>query len=456
MTNYIPGTATSLTTKDVLALQRTAQNSRAQQDSVRASIFTKLKTRFSTLNDNTIVIKEPGVMLDVTNTGNQAVGGGQHVVLAMRLPLTYAPAYGTANDVLGNEQETPLRYTQLEYNEIKMAVKYNTWGYDFNDTEYLSFNEGYSEYVGLYWQELDDYRAQMTLLLGKSEELTYAPVSAVQTFNKNWAIPNLASQNYPSYAVTAITDTAGAPDSLNWYSSRLFSGAGTFAETLGAAMIAAAGTSAVSKATLTVDAVLQILAWIKDQHVVEPLMMGGKAMWIWKVPTMVMYWMLNPNKTGSLAKLWTNVRDYDQEQIKLPGEFGMIAGCIRMIEDPRCATLTVGGNGTTYTLTPGYIRPGNNDDRNNSAWGATSGMTNYVWDISTILGLNALGLFRKDDLKTGLIQSTEFGKREGRAAYKGEGLQLPMFNTGTVSAANSIYRGSCVVPISRDPIQTLS
>lgn len=445
----VPATASTLSGMDATALRRIAWKSKYKEDSVRPSIFTEVKTIFKVVAGEINIIK-PGILLDVSDIGKRDVGGGQSVRCALRTPLQNAPQEGTGADMLGNEDETDLYYMTFYYNEIKKAVKYNTWGYDHNDTDYLNYIEGYSSIMGNFWKELDDHRFQTTLLMGCSNELTAAPVSQTQKFNKNWAIPNLATSSYPTWDVDTITRTNGAVDSTGYYPNRYYSGAGTFVENIAAALMAGAGTGATSTALLDVDAIHEIHAYVEDEHVVEPIMMDGVPSYILKVPPKVYDWMANPNNTGSLGAYWQNVKDYiTEDRMRLPGEIGRLLNSWVVVKDPRCPTLTVSGSAGSYVLTPGYIRPGNNDDRNNAAWSNTSGATNYAFDICTLMGANALGRYTKDGLVMDLIETTEYKKREGRGSYKGCGIMLPEYDKGTPTSTTQIQRGSLVIPVSR-------
>jgi len=441
----IPATASNLGAMDAAALRRTAWDSKLKEDSVRPSIFSMVKTVFKLAGD-VVIIKKAGLLLDVSNVGKRTIGGGQSVRIAIRTPMREAPREGTGEDQLGYEDETDLLYTELYYNEIKKSVRYNTYGYDYNDTEYLNYVEGYTAYMGTFWAELHDHRYQMALFCGFSNELTKAPTSQVQTFNPNWAVPNVATASYPTWDPDAITVADGAIDAEYWYPNRAFSGAGTFVENIAASCMAGAGTGATSNAVLDVDAIYEICNYIQDQHIVEPL---ADQTYIWKWPLTVLYWALNPNNTNSLGAYWEQVSSYQDKAPMLPGEVGMLAGIFRIVKDFRCPTMVIGGAAGSYTITPGWIRPGNNDDRNNGAWSNVSGNTNYAFDMTAIMGAQCLAKYTRDEMKGNLIETTEYGKREGRGSYMGDGIMIPRYDKGTQSATSLIYRGSCLVPVSR-------
>jgi hypothetical protein len=125
-----------------------------------------------------------------------------------------------------------------------------------------------------------------------------------------------------------------------------------------------------------------------------------------------------------------------------------------LIKNLRAPTLTIGGTAGSYTAKFGFVCPGNNDDRNNSAWANTSGATNYVYDLCIGLGANALLEYVMDPLNTKLREATEYEQIIGRAAYLGEGIQLPFWDKDAGSQADGasktlVYKGSFIVPIGR-------
>lgn len=446
----VPGTPTTASGGTYTGLRKTAWSAKARLDSVLPSIFnsTGIKTVYKINDANEISIVKNGIVMDLENVGRPQ--GAQSVRYALRTPLRKRAKYGTET-VLGNEDESDLYWGEAFYNEIKKGVKMNTYGYNFNDTEYLNYNAGYDPLLFGFHAENDDTRFQQALMLTNSEELTFAPVSKARQFNKNIIVPNYTS-NGVTFDVDALTDTAGSADSDEYYSSRTLSGAGTFVENIAAALMEAAGTGANPFALLTVETMAQIYEYVISNRIVEPIMMDGQPTIIWKIGTPTKAWAMNPKNTGSLAEYTLNVADYkDPKRHTITGEMGRAYDVFLMVHDPRTPTLKVAGSSGSYTLTPGFVQPGGNDDRNLSAWSNTSGATNYVFDVSMLLGANALVRYRRDDLKAGLTESTEYGQIMGKSTYKGEGVQLCRYDKDAASqtASTQIYRGSALVPISR-------
>lgn len=443
----VPATASTLAQMDADAIRRTAWRSQVKQDQVQPSVWNALLTKFEVIGGD-MTILESGIVLDVTNEGKKQVGGGQSVVMTLRTALKKAPQEGPSNDMLGNGDETDYLYLTAYYNEIKKSIKYNEWGYDANDIEYLNHNKGYAPILNTFWKELDSLRYEQALWLGFSSELTAAPVSKVQTLNPNWAIPHLATSSYPSWLVTAVTETNSSQVN-GWYIDRYYSGVGTFVENLCAAMMSGSGATATPTATPTIDHLLEIFNWVDENMIVEPIMLDGIMSRIFKLPSAIYNWIMNPNNSGSLSEYWKGVSLESGKRPTIPGEMGRLFEQYVVVKDMRAPTLTVGGAVGSYTLMFGWQFPGgvSNDKRNRTAWSASTSTPNYVFHGAAILGAEALVRYTRDEYRDDMYEVTEFGKRKERGSYKGEGIALAKYDKGTATATTKIYRGSCMVPM---------
>ena len=457
----VVGTPSNLDSMGADTLRRVALETRLRKDSIRPSMFTELKTesKYDSVSGKLNIIKS-GIMMDVSNIGNASAGGGQSVVVGLSKPLQMAPDLGTDNDPLGNEESIELFWTRLYYNEIKKSVKYYKWGYYKNDTSYLNYIDTHAPALATYNAEYRDTRIQQALLTGIGDELAEAPVNKTRIFNKNFIIPNSLEADYPSYDTDAGTWHDGSQGTHDYYGSRYeeAGGATDWCDKIAASMLAASGVGSTSKALLNVDTIVQIMTYIKDQLIINPITVDGKPTVVLAVPTRVKGYLMNPNLSGTIGYLNRDIASYkDPERMIIPGEFGRLGDFFLLVENFRAPTLTVGGSAGSYTLTPGYLNPGNVDNRNNSAWSNSTSGTNYVFDVAFALGENALAEYTKDPFATDMHEQTQYGKIEGRLGYLGQGIQIPMFDkdASSVTDTSSIQKGSAVIPVSRTSIEAI-
>jgi len=455
--NYVPGTPSSLSGLTAEGIRRMAWEAKLRRDSVRPSVFEQLKSGIEVVGNMINVVKS-GIFMKVEVNPD----AGQSCRLSMSKPLRKAPQLGNTSAILGNEDEQDLVWVELYYNEIKKGVKYKKWGYDYNDTKYLKYIESYAGAITDFMSEYRDTRIHQALTLTYGEELTHAPVSRSQQFNKNWCIPNADQSDYPAWDITDVTDTDGSADADDYYSSRTYSGAGTFVENIAAALLSASGVGSTSKALFTVDFLSQLSYYLSDELLLEPIILDGVPSYIILVASNVWNWSTNPNNSGSFGEHFQAVSEYkDPKRMTLIGELGRAYGNLVFVRNMRAPTLTVSGTVGSYSLRVNYVNPGNNDDRNKAAWSNTSGSQNYVYDMCYALGMNALAEYDVDPINSNLFENTEYGQVEGRACYTGNGIQIPQFDKDAGSrldgtSTTAIQRGSALIPVSRAPIQTIS
>ena len=448
-----PGTATTVGGMDAAAIRKIYWRSQVKQEQVLPSIWTDITTKFEVFGSD-LMILEHGVVLDVTNEGKKQSGGVQSVVLTLRTNYKKAPQQGTGEDMLGNGDESDYLYLTAYYNEIKKSVKFNEWGYDANDLEPYAHKKSISPLLNTFWKELDSLRYEQALWLGVSGELTYTPTSKVQKLNPNWAIPHVAPSDYPAWLVTTITENDGSVDSNNWYPDQYYSGVGTFIENLAAAMMSGSGTTATPTATPTIDHLLEIFNDTDENMTVEPITLDGITTRFLKVDSMTYNWMMNPNNSGSIADYWDAVASYADKRPTIPGEMGRLFEGTVVIKDMRAPTITIGGTAGSYTITFGWQFPGGttNDKRNKTAWSASTSSPNYVFHGGALIGAEALVRYTRDEYRDDMLESTEFGKRNERGSYKGEGIALAQYDKGTPTATTKIYRGSRMIPFAMKQI----
>lgn len=454
----VPATAASLTGMSATALRMTAWDKKLREDSTLDDVFNRLTDVVDVRMSKVEIPNSIFMQFETPATENHSL------TFSMSTPFKKAFRMGTSEDMLGYEEDFDLLHLTVRYNEIKKSVAMKGWGIDFNDLSWTGVYASITPKFLKAYGELRGRRIREALMLTYAEELTKAPVSAVQQFNSNIFIPNLAVGSMPVWDVTAVTKTDGAADALGLYPSRTYGGnATTYVESIATQMLAASGVGATSKAYLTVENLVDLELYVRVKIRLNPLQIGKRSGYIFVIPSEVAAYLASPAFAGSMGSYWVNYADLQGEEQSIPGMLGRFRS-LWFVEDERAPTLTVSGSTGVYTLQPGFCQHGGNDDRNANPWSATSGSLNYVFEVGFVLGAGALAEWLVNDIQYAK-EGTEYGKLLGKGSFMNAGIQLARFDKDTPDdAANSastglgktiIQRGSCMVLISRKPASTL-
>lgn len=451
-----PAVETTLTQKGAISLRKTAYDKSLREDVTLPDIFNKL-TASVEIKNGKMDVPDNVFMQFMT-----APPGTNRITIGMYTPLKKAPQVGTGSSAVGNEESMDLLHLTLRYNEIKKAVAQKGWGVEHNDINSTGLYSKIPQAMKKFMLEWRGVRIREAILLTYANELTAAPVSLTQKFNSNIFIPNLAVAQ-PVYDVTNMTVTTGAVDSLGYYPSKTYSGVGTYVEDLADKMMTASGTASASKAYLTVENLEDLILYLTTTVKMKPLATGGLNGFIFGVSSYTASVLLNPLQAGSMGALWKDITNLTKEEASYPGMLGKYR-CLYFVVDDRAATLTVSGSAGSYSLQPGFMNPGNNDDRNHTPWSNTSGSVNYVFDVNYVLGEGALAEWIVDP-ETMVDEYANYKQDLGKGLYTCGGIQLAAFDKDTPDDANNsastsagktqIQRGSCVVLSSRRPAATI-
>jgi hypothetical protein len=454
----VPATAASLTGMSATALRMQAWDKKLREDSTLDDVFNRLTDSIDVRMSKIEIPNSIFMQFETPSTENHTL------TFSMSTPFKKAFRMGTDEDMLGYEEDFDLFHLTVRYNEIKKSVAMKGWGVDFNDMSWTGVYGTVTPKFLKAYGELRGRRIREALMLTYAEELTKAPVSAVQQFNSNIFIPNLAIGSMPVWDVTAVTKTNGAADALGFYPSRTYGGnATTYVESIATQMLAASGTASASKAYMTVDDLADLELYVRTKIRLNSITIGKRSGYIFLVPSDVAAYLSNPNVTGSMGAFWSEGAQLSSEEQSIPGMLGRYRS-LWFIEDERAPTLTVSGSTGVYTLQPGFVQHGGNDDRNANPWSNISGSQNYVFDVGFVIGAGALAEWLVNDIQYAK-EGTEYGKILGKGSFMNAGIQLARFDKDTPDdAANSastdlgktiIQRGSCMVLISRYAGRTL-
>lgn len=353
------------------------------------------------------------------------------------LPLQEAPQEGTAESMPGNEEGLRLMYTNFYYNQIMKAVKSQGWGIEYEDLNGTGAIKMINPLMRRFIAEYKGVRIRKASMLQVEDALTKAPISLTQNLCPNIFICNIEPTDMPVWDLTAPTVTAGSVDSLGYYSSKTFGGgATTYIEAVCDKMVEASGTGASPVADMRIDDIDRLWYYL-TQIVKMPKarIPGTGAMGYLAMCHQEIY-----DNLTSLANE-NGFKGYFQAVNQQSGMDIMYTGKllryrdIFFASDPRGPTLTLSGSDGSWTLQPGFYNPGDNDDRNNSPWSATSGSINYVYPVFFVYGAGALA--ERVVVPTQYVNEVQaYGYLKGRGSYSLGGFATPMWDVDSPDDAN--------------------
>jgi hypothetical protein len=454
--NYTPKASTGLTAKGAAALRKTLWDKTLREDNTLDDIWNHLKVSVD-IRQNKIEIPNSVFMQFMTPPP-----GTSKITVGMTAPFQEAPKEGNEETILGEEEDSRLFHLSIYYNELKKSASMRGWGIDYNEVEGTGLYDLINPKFQKFWMEYRGKRIRVASMLTVEDALTKSPVGLKQQFCSNVFIPNLPLGSMPRWDVTDLTVTKGSADALGYFSTRTFSGVNTYIEELGSKMMTAAGTGSASKAYLSVENLEDLYIYVKKYIRMNPLKIGKQSGYIFVIPEEVAAYLTNPKRAGGMGELWLNYASLSTEEQSYPGMLGRYKN-LWFVIDERSPTLTVSGSTGSYTLQPGFVNPGNNDDRNINPWSATSGSLNYVFDVGFVYGEGGLAEWIVNPLAYAQ-EATEYGQLLGKGSYMCGGIQTARFNVdtpddafnsaGTGAGNQIIQRGVCMVLISRIPTYT--
>ncbi len=367
-------------------------------------------------------------------------------------PLRKAPQLGESEKMLGNEENLRMMYTDLRYNIISKAVATYGYGPSFEDLDATGVYKFVTPYQKRFWAEYRGTAIRKASVLTYEDALTMPPVSLKQQICKNVFICNLLATDQPGYDIDDLTITNGTADSDGYYSSRTYGGSDTFVQNIGAKMVAAAGLVAEPKAYIGIEDLDRFNFYLTTIVKMPKVKKIGK--WGYRVH-------LNPFQYEAITSLKGEFGDYFKYGSDLlkdglaqyPGLFSRYKDLF-FFADSRGPTVTLSGSEGAYTLTFGWVNPGDNDDRNLSPWSVVSGSVNLVFDIGIAYGAGAIAERVKRPLKF-VNESQEYGWLQGRGAYGLRGIQTVRWDIGTPTVSSMIQRGVALLISSRKEITGL-
>lgn len=330
-----------------------------------------------------------------------ADGGNRSVKLPVIDPLRGNPRAGTQEEQVGYEIGVKVRFIEAFYNEYSQAIGKLGYGVNFNHLQKLRIFDQSTPLISKYFQEIVGRWCREAGLQTVTYEMTKPGCGVAQHWNPNIVIANTDPFDQPAYNATLATMTANI--------LTVMQGADT-------------GTNG-SYANLSIEFLDMIGTYAETKKRIRKIPVPGGEGYALVLPSTQVD--LIASMTGALGNMWRDVSSFsNQEKMTFPGLVGMYKDLV-IIRDPRFATVEADYSGGT--ITPTYVQPGNDDQRELRVYDAS---TNPTWSCGMLLGAGALldweprALHYEDE-------SGNYGKRLGMGAFGERGITLGIAKSDT-------------------------
>jgi hypothetical protein len=350
--------------------------------------------------------------------------GARSQVMPIENPLTGPGRFGTDQPMMGYERQRTLQFMKIYYNEYSQGVLGEKWGMNFNDLQIFQYFAGEQPALSKWFAEDEDKQYHEALLETYSYVLEGTGTALTQTLNSNIYVANTEFGSQPAYSYVP----------------------GTYRTNVNTALAAAdTGTNGIN-ANLDLDQLIYIDYHAELNKKITPVMIGGQKTYICILPANQLA-KLNAQLNSTV---FTNKQDLSPQEQNFSGVVGRV-GNLLIVRDPRYPTLTCTNNYGNNTHTIEYVEPGNDDNRNKSAYNAAS---NASWDIGFLLGARAIVDWTVTPLHFEM-EETEYGKIYGKSAFAERGIQLgSVYDTDTASNQNIKNFGSMALFFSATSLVT--
>lgn len=321
--------------------------------------------------------------------------GARSVNLAFIAAFDMTPVEGNGQ-MLGNEDAFEMKWTKCYANDWAGGITLQNFGIDARELRNYGLNKEAKRLLYQWRTEILGYYAREAVVQRYSHNLTAAPISLTQTYNKNWWFPSLADSSQPSYSATAATHAGN---------------------------IGAAAASAGMDAVLTPSYLLQLIDYLEDQFIM-PISIGGKMYYVMLVAPREIRRLRDPSVSGSFGDYFLEAAAVTDVNKVLPSASLIVGDNLILVRDPRIPTMTYSGSGSTYTLTFGYEKAGRTSTRTSGV--SSEGSTEYLY-TNLVLGAGSLMWYEPEKTHEEK-QPDEYTQYEGDVLFQAIGYQTPVWN----------------------------
>jgi len=280
----------------------------------------------------------------------KALQGSNSARVTMKLPLSGAPVLGNTR-MIGTEEGPVTKSATVYRNDYKKAVRVHTYGVRKVDQESYGLYKMHindlgtwaAEYKGLDIRTCMVQTVGMTLWFGDTQNL------AIPFWHPHVYVGGATDANQPAF------DTNLTGYTNNIVNSILSAGGGALTPT--------------NAQTFIFRTMNRLVLMALDKKI-KPLQIGGQDSFLFVVSPHQASLFGDPtfNTANSAAALWYQQNRVNQTAQNWNGLLGMYkssAGAdVYIVVDQRCPTVLPSGTAEPYTLTAGYVWPGDTDLRN--------------------------------------------------------------------------------------------
>lgn len=344
--------------------------------------------------------------------------------------LVEEPTEGSTADQRFNEERRITKDFVMEYTDVSHATTNQKYGIEALTKKPYRIFEDRARALGRYFKQLFGRYRRQALLEQHSQNLSEAPHFLADAWSPNWYVPNVGNTNQPAYDSTYADHTNNI-----------------------VAALTAAGTG--QNATGTVLYFQRLEEWARNEAFINPIDFGdGTTGYVVLVPTPVARWLKNPvNGLPTLGDVWTRVQAFSEEiKFMYPGLLGQL-GSLRLVEDQRYPTLTLGGSasggsggGAAYTMTAQYRGMGRADDGSSDPRDKSINAR----QIGFLLGKAALIEWMAEKFHWEW-EYEQYDKFYGSGVFCSGGFKQPMYDIDTGTDISLQQDSSIVLPFATPP-----
>ena len=356
---------------------------------------------------------------------DQATAGANNTRITMRLPLQGLPVLGN-NRLTGTEEAPTTKSATVYRNNYKKAVRVEDYGVRKLDQDAYNLYREHIDALGLWAQQYKglDIRSSYVQTCGMT--LWYGDTinQCVPFWHPHIYVQGASEGQQPAYSPSLATYTNNIVNS----------------------MIAAGGGSLNPTTSQTMDfRMMNKLLLRALEEKIWPLQIAGQDAYILAISPHQAALFSDPTWTDvNGGALWYQVNRLNQQVQNWYGILGMykspVGADLYIVVDHKCPTLLPGGTAEPYSLTGGYVWPGDVDLRNRA--------NPLTRDACILWGKGGLFEWEPEPLHF-VKQDDDYFRIMGHGIAGVRGFQQVHFDQANPNATSKEYYGSIMVICAR-------